>query len=199
MEVCQKEMKDLTERILGLTLVSLGLTREDVKWFKPKDRSKQAQALLHLNSYPICPDPSRAMGLGPHTDSSLLTLLYQSSTTGLQVLRDNVGWVPVHPISGALVVNIGDLMHILSNGQFKSAMHQAVVNKTHHRISAAYFYGPPREVKISPLMKLIDHKHPPLYHPVTWKEYLDAKAMHFNKTLDLLRNDVCIDVEYINK
>ncbi|GMY35954.1 gibberellin 3-beta-dioxygenase 3-like [Fagus crenata] len=198
-EVCQKEMKDLTERILGLTLVSLGLTREDVKWFKPKDRSKQAQALLHLNSYPICPDPSRAMGLGPHTDSSLLTLLYQSSTTGLQVLRDNVGWVPVHPISGALVVNIGDLMHILSNGQFKSAMHQAVVSKTHHRISAAYFYGPPREVKISPLMKLIDRKHPPLYRPVTWKEYLDAKAMHFNKTLDLLRNDVCIDVEYINK
>ncbi|KAM3713980.1 hypothetical protein ACJW30_01G299300 [Castanea mollissima] len=192
MEVCQKEMKDLTERILGLMLVSLSLTREDVKWFKPNDRKKQPQALLHLNSYPICPDPSRAVGLAPHTDSSLLTLLHQSSTTGLQVLRDSVGWVPVHPISGALVVNTGDLMHVLSNGRFKSALHQVVVNKTHHRISVAYFYGPPGNVKISPSMKLIDHKHPPLYRSVTWKEYLDAKAKHFNKALDLIRNDVYI-------
>ncbi|XP_059431642.1 gibberellin 3-beta-dioxygenase 3 [Corylus avellana] len=192
MEEYQREIGDLTERILGLMLGSLGLTRDDVRWFKPKDGRKHSQALLHLNSYPVCPDPSQAMGLAPHTDSSLLTLLHQSSTGGLQVLRDNVGWVPVHPIAGALVVNTGDLMHILSNGQFKSAMHQVLVNETHHRISIAYFYGPPGDVNISPPTKLTNHKHPPLYRPVTWKEYLDAKAMHFNKALDLIRNDVHI-------
>jgi gibberellin 3-beta-dioxygenase len=192
MEEYQREIKDLTERILGLMLRSLGLTPDDVRWFKPKDGSKHSQALLHLNSYPVCPDPSQAMGLAPHTDSSLLTLLYQSGTDGLQVLRDNVGWVPVHPITGALVVNIGDLMHILSNGRFKSAMHQVLVNNTHHRFSTAYFYGPPGDVNISPSTKLTDHKLPPLYRPVTWKEYLDAKAVHFNKALDLIRNEVHI-------
>ncbi|KAL5768918.1 hypothetical protein ACOSQ2_015701 [Xanthoceras sorbifolium] len=186
----QKELMGLTERILGLIFMSLGLTQEDVKCFQPKNGSKHPQALLQLNSYPVCPDPTRAMGLAPHTDSSLLTVLYQNNITGLQVFRENVGWVPVHPITGAFVVNVGDLMHIMCNGRFKSALHRALVNKTHHRVSIAYFYGPPKDVKISPSLKLIDHDHPILYRPVTWKEYLDSKAIHFNKALDLIRYDV---------
>ncbi|KAA8535018.1 hypothetical protein F0562_030021 [Nyssa sinensis] len=189
MEDYQKEMKRLSERIIMLMLESLGLAREDLKWLKPNKGSKQAQGLLQLNSYPVCPDPTRAMGLAPHTDSSLLTLLYQSNISGLQVLQDNSGWVTVQPLAGALVVNIGDLMHILSNGQFKTVLHRAVVNKTQHRLSIAYFYGPPRDVMVSPAMKLTDGDHPPLYRPVTWKEYLDAKAIYFNKALELIRFD----------
>ncbi|KAF5748626.1 gibberellin 3-beta-dioxygenase 3-like [Tripterygium wilfordii] len=186
MEKYQKEMKVVAERLMGLMLTSLDLevAQEDLKWLKPKS----PQALLQLNSYPICPDPDRTMGLAPHTDSSLLTLLYQSNTNGLQILKDDsIGWVPVDPVNGALVVNVGDLMHIVSNGRFKSALHRAVVNKTRHRISIAYFYGPPREVKISPLMKLIDYDHPPVYRAVTWKEYLDAKAVHFNRALEMIK------------
>ncbi|XP_028950702.2 gibberellin 3-beta-dioxygenase 3-like [Malus domestica] len=184
MEEYQKEMKGLALKLIGLMLGSLGLNYEDVKWLKPKNSSRP-QTVLQLNSYPVCPDPTRAMGLAPHTDSSLLTLLNQSSISGLQVLVDGIRWVPAHPIPGALVVNVGDLMHILSNGQFKSAAHRAVVNEVHHRISMAYFYGPPMDVKISPL---IDHNHP-LYQPVTWKEYLDYKATHFEKALEVIRTD----------
>lgn len=176
----------LSEKMIGLVLGSLGLTHEDVKRLGCQ---AQAQGLLHLNSYPECPDPGRAMGLAPHTDSSLLTLLYQSNASGLQVfVDDTLGWVPVNPITGAIVVNVGDLMHILSNARFKSALHRAVVNETHHRVSVAYFYGPPSDLKVAPLNKLTDHDHPPLYRPVTWKEYLDAKATHFNKALEVIRN-----------
>ncbi|KAI7989462.1 Gibberellin 3-beta-dioxygenase 1 [Camellia lanceoleosa] len=189
MEDYQKEMQALSEIIMGLMVTSLGLTHEDVKWFKPNNRSKPPQALLQLNSYPVCPDPSQAMGLAPHTDSSLLTLLYQSNTSGLQVLHGNSGWVTVPPLADALVVNVGDLMHILSNGRFKTTLHRAVVNKAEHRISVAYFFGPSRDAKISPLIKLTDHNHLPLYRPVTWKEYLGVKATYFNKALDLIRLD----------
>lgn len=174
----------LSEKMTGLVLGSLGLTHEDVEWL---GYQAQVEGLLHLNSYPECPDPSRAMGLAPHTDSSLLTLLHQSNASGLQVFADALGWVPVNPITGAIVVNLGDLMHILSNARFKSALHRAVVNNTHHRVSIAYFYGPPRDAKVSPLTQLTDHDHPPLYHPVTWKEYLDAKATHFNRALEVIR------------
>ncbi|KAK0570434.1 hypothetical protein LWI29_001054 [Acer saccharum] len=187
----QKELMGLTERILGLMFTSLDLTQEDVKCFsESKNGSKHPQALLQLNSYPICPDPTRAMGLAPHTDSSLLTLLYQTNISGLQVFRENVGWVLVNPISGAFVVNVGDLMHIICNGRFKTALHRALVNQTHHRISVAYFYGPPKDVNISPSIKLVDRDHPILYRPVTWKEFLDSKATHFNKALDFIRFDV---------
>ncbi|CAK7334846.1 unnamed protein product [Dovyalis caffra] len=185
MEDFQKEIKQLTERIIALMFKSLGLTQEDVKWLRPKSGYKHPQGVLQLNSYPMCPNPNQAMGLAPHTDSSLLTLLYQSNISGLQVFGDDdIGWVPVHPLPHALVVNVGDLMHIISNGRFKNALHRAVVNQTHHRLSIAYFYGPPTDIMISPL---VDFDHPPLYRQVTWKDYLDAKATHFNEALDFIK------------
>lgn len=45
------------------------------------------------------------------------------------------------------------------------------------------------DVKISPPMKLFGQDHPPLYRPVTWKEYLGIKGTHFNRALELIRND----------
>ncbi|OMO57974.1 Oxoglutarate/iron-dependent dioxygenase [Corchorus olitorius] len=85
--------------------------------------------------------------------------------------HDELGWTPVEPVEGALVVNAGDLMHILTNGRFKSLLHRAMVNNT------AYFYGRPKDAKVSPLKKLIEYdgNNPPLFHPVIWKEYLEAK------------------------
>ncbi|KAL5729444.1 gibberellin 3beta-dioxygenase [Ranunculus cassubicifolius] len=187
MEEYEKEMKNLATRIMWVMLGSLGITKEDLKWASPKGELQGACAALQMNSYPPCPDPNRAMGLAAHTDSTLLTLLYQNNTSGLQVLRDGVGWVTVPPVTGALVVNVGDLIHILSNGRYPSILHRAVVHRTRHRLSIAYLYGPPPTTQISPLPKLIDLKNPPLYRSVTWSEYLGTKAKHFNKALSSVR------------
>ncbi|KAE9453442.1 hypothetical protein C3L33_14611, partial [Rhododendron williamsianum] len=186
-EEYEKEMQKLAGRLMGLMLGSLGIAQEDVDWAGP---NKEGAAAIQLNSYPACPDPDRAMGLAAHTDSTLLTILYQNNTSGLQVLRDASGWVTVPPVPGALVVNIGDLLHILSNGSYPSVLHRAVVNRTQQRLSVAYLYGPPSNVQISPLSKLLDPTHPPLYRPVTWTEYLGAKAKHFNEALSSVQ--LCI-------
>uniref|UniRef100_A0A5B7BWC3 gibberellin 3beta-dioxygenase n=1 Tax=Davidia involucrata TaxID=16924 RepID=A0A5B7BWC3_DAVIN len=186
-EEYEKEMKQLAGRLMWLMLGSLNITKEDVKWAGPKGDFKGASGVLQLNSYPACPDPDRAMGLAAHTDSTLLTILHQNNTSGLQVLREGTGWVTVPPLPGTLVVNVGDLLHILSNGLYPSVLHRAVVNRTRHRLSIAYLYGPPASVQISPLSKLVDPSHPPLYRPVTWSEYLGTKAKHFNKALSSVR------------
>lgn len=173
---------------MWLVLGSLGITTQDVKWAGPKGHFTDASAALQLNYYPACPDPDRAMGLAEHTDSTLLTILYQNNTSGLQVLKEGTGWVMVPPIPGALVVNVGDLIHILSNGSYQSVLHRAVVNRAKHRLSIAYLYGPPSSVQISPLQKLVGPSHPPLYRPITWSEYLDTKAKHFNKALSSVKS-----------
>lgn len=182
-------MNKLAKRLMWLMLGSLNITEEDVKWAPPKDQLDEGGcAALQLNSYPACPDPGRAMGLAAHTDSTILTILHQSNTSGLQVAREGGnGWVTVPPHPGALVIHVGDLMHILSNGLYPSALHRAVVNRTRHRLSVAYLYGPPSSVKISPLAKLVDHCHPQLYRPITWSEYLGTKAKHFDKALTSVR------------
>lgn len=181
-------MEKLAGRLMWLILGSSGITKDDVKWaFGPKGESKGGCAALQLNSYPACPDPGRAMGLAAHTDSTILTILHQNNTTGLQVYQEGNGWVTVPPIPGALVINVGDLLHILSNGSYPSVLHRAVVNRTQHRLSVAYLYGPPTGVKVSPLSKLVDQRHPPLYRAVTWSEYLGIKAKHFDKALSSVR------------
>ena len=184
-EEYNKQMKKLAERLMQLMLLSLGLT-EDIKWAGPMNEFRDITSVLQLNSYPACPNPNQAMGLAAHTDSSLLTILYQSRTSGLQVLRPEdhhspARWVMVPPIPGALVVNVGDLCHILSNGRFQSVLHRAVVNRTHHRVSAAYICGPPAHVKVSPITMPVGRY--PAYRPVTWREYLGLKARLFDKAL----------------
>lgn len=181
-------MKRLAGKLMWLMLGSLGITKSDIRWAGPNGEFKGASAALQLNSYPACPDPDRAMGLAAHTDSTLLTILYQNTTSGLQVLREgSAGWVTVPPIRGALVVNVGDLLHILSNGMYPSVLHRAVVNRSCHRLSIAYLYGPPASVQISPLPRLVSRSQPPLYRPVTWNEYLGTKAKHFNEALSSVR------------
>ncbi|KAL3824328.1 hypothetical protein ACJIZ3_020357 [Penstemon smallii] len=186
-EEYQKAMKKLAGKLMWLMLGSLGITEDDVEWVGCKGEERGCSA-LQLNSYPTCPDPDRAMGLAAHTDSTILTILHQSNTRGLQVFKEEgTGWVTVPPHPGALVVHVGDLMHILSNGLYPSVLHRAIVNRTQHRLSVAYLYGPPASVKISPLQKLVDISHPQMYRPITWSEYLGTKAKHFDKALTSVR------------
>ncbi|OIW11910.1 hypothetical protein TanjilG_18183 [Lupinus angustifolius] len=151
----EEAMEKLARKLMLLMLASLRISKEELKWAGPRGEFKGACAALHLNSYPSCPNPDRAMGLAPHTDSTLLTILYQSSISGLQVLREGAMWEVVHPLHGGLVINVGDLLHILSNGLYPSVLHRVLVNRTEQRFSIAYLYGPSEDVQICPHEKLV--------------------------------------------
>lgn len=187
-----KNMKETAKKVLNVVLLSLGLDDEVTggRAGLLKELLGQAADVLQLNSYPRCPEPEKAMGMAAHTDSGLLTVLHQSAGShGLQVLHKEDGsgsarWVPVPPLQGALVIHAGDLLQIISNGQFRSARHRAVVNRAEHRISAAYIVGPPGHVKVGPIIKLIEPGQRPMYRPVTWPEYLQIRALSFDKALE---------------
>ncbi|GMH15152.1 hypothetical protein Nepgr_016993 [Nepenthes gracilis] len=183
----KKEMKQLAQKLTWLMLSPLGITQEDVKWAGPEGEFEGASAALQLNSYPTCPDPNRAMGLAAHTDSTLITILFQNNIAGLQVLREGFGWVTVSPIPRGLTINVGDMLHIMSNGLYPSVLHRATVNLTRHRLSVAYLFGPPWEAHVSPISKVVDSDHPPLYRAVTLREYREMRAEHFDKALSLVR------------
>jgi isopenicillin N synthase-like dioxygenase len=57
-------------------------------------------------------------GVGAHKDGGFLTLLLQDANKGLQVEYAG-GWVDVDPIPGTLVVNIGELLELASNGYLR--------------------------------------------------------------------------------
>ncbi|KAK4277127.1 hypothetical protein QN277_015172 [Acacia crassicarpa] len=178
MENYQKQMKVLAEKLTGIILRILKISEEEAKWVG----SSGSTGAVQLNYYPQCPEPNRAMGLAPHTDTSLFTILHQSQTEGLQIFKDQVGWVPVRPHPRALVVNAGDLLHIISNARFPCVLHRVVVNRVQHRYSVAYFYGPPLDYVLS--SPLADEQA--RFRGVTVKEYIGIKAKNLGKAISLI-------------
>lgn len=181
-------MKKLVKKMMSLIGRSLGLSTGDfMRWCRIHDENygKGLQAgALQMNYYPPCPQPLRTMGLAPHTDSVCLTILYQGEVAGLQI-QHRGEWVTVPAIPNALVVNVGDLLQILSNGRYKSRLHRAMANRSRSRLSIAYLWGPPPRDVIMPVPQLVDSNHPLLYKSLTWNEYLVAKALHFDQALQL--------------
>ncbi|KAJ9146602.1 hypothetical protein P3X46_028844 [Hevea brasiliensis] len=181
MEDGQKKMEELATTLMHKILEYLAVSEEEMKWLGSPEVASTA---LQLNSYPLCPDPNRAMGLAPHTDTSLFTILHQR-ISGLQIFKEGVGWGLVHPISGALVVNVGDLLHILSNARFPSVLHRVVMKETKQRFSVAFFYSPPVDFNLDPLG--LSSGQIPLYHSVSVAEYVGRKAKDLNKALASIR------------
>ncbi|KAK4737522.1 hypothetical protein R3W88_001219 [Solanum pinnatisectum] len=185
MENYQKKMKVLSFQLCLFILNYLQPSQD-----QHSINSFEFAGALQLNSYPCCPNPNHALGLAPHTDSLFLTILHQTNNTkGLQILKKDQGWTSISPVSNdALIVNVGDLLHILSNGEFPSVYHRVLVDQTKHRFSLAYFFGPQLDSMISPLVSSKDNDGVVLkYRNVKVKEYLGLKAKHLEKVFSMIR------------
>lgn len=142
------------------------------------ERSLQLDSALQVfvaNYYPPCPQPELAMGLIPHSDHGLFTLLIQNEVGGLQI-QHNGKWVDVNPLPNSILVNTGDHLEIFSNGKYKSVLHRAAVNHKKTRISLAIANGPSLESIVRPAPALLDSESSgvvPTYSPVKYGEYLE--------------------------
>uniref|UniRef100_A0A803N160 Uncharacterized protein n=1 Tax=Chenopodium quinoa TaxID=63459 RepID=A0A803N160_CHEQI len=82
----QTKMNDLGDKLKSLIFKSLNIPTPEEATLKDHNYA------IHLNSYPPCPDSSQTMGIGPHTDTLLFTILHQSgNASGLQVYKDEFG------------------------------------------------------------------------------------------------------------
>ncbi|CAN6326694.1 unnamed protein product [Urochloa humidicola] len=68
---------------------------------------------------------------------------------GLEVLKDG-RWTDVQPLAGAIVVNTGDQIEVLSGGRYRSAWHRVLPMRDGNRRSIASFYNPANEATIEP-------------------------------------------------
>ncbi|XP_066398441.1 gibberellin 2-beta-dioxygenase 5-like [Miscanthus floridulus] len=127
----------------------------------------RSTCFLRLNRYPPCAAPSGAYGLCPHTDSDFLTILHQDGVGGLQLVKAG-RWVAVKPNPGALIVNVGDLLHAWSNDRYRSVEHRVMASAARERFSVAFFLCPSYDTLIRPRCGA---GGPPRYESFTFGEY----------------------------
>jgi isopenicillin N synthase-like dioxygenase len=109
--------------------------------------------MIHLGNYhlfrpihypPLCGNEEPgAIRAAEHTDIDLLTLLFPSSSKGLQVKLPSGEWADVPCDQDWLVINIGDMLDECSGGYFPATLHR-VCNpegeaKKESRLSMPYF------------------------------------------------------------
>lgn len=140
LEQLYSELQSLSSTILSLLATSLN---KPADFFTPYlTDSLSTLRLLHYpsplpsssnttdisidNASTPPPEPSDSTKLSctPHTDSGILTLLHQDSTGGLEVQDSSGKWVPAPYVPESIVVNIGDLMAMVSGGRFVATMHR---------------------------------------------------------------------------
>ncbi|CAA7039841.1 unnamed protein product [Microthlaspi erraticum] len=166
-----ERIKPITKKILDILISNLNSTID-----KSNEETLMGTTRMNFNYYPECPDPSLAVGTGRHSDINTLTLLLQEdgvlSSLYARATEDGDEWVNVPPIPGAIVVNIGDVLQILSNNRYRSVEHCVVVNKFCSRVSVPVFCGPVHDAVIEPLPEVLQNNEVAGYRNIVYSDYL---------------------------
>ena len=96
------EMKGLAQKLMGLISESLGLRGSYIE-----EAVGELYQNITISYYPPCPQPDLTLGLQPHSDMGVITLLIQDDVGGLEVLKDDQ-WITVDPLSDAILVILAD-------------------------------------------------------------------------------------------
>ena len=134
----QQAMTGMSLRLLRAFAQALSLPQESFDQLygdKPNEHIK-------LMRYPgQVPDESN-QGVGAHKDSGFLSFLLQDHQTGLQVEIEEGHWIDALPWENTLVVNIGELLELATNGYLRATVHRVLSPpEGSERLSIAFFLG----------------------------------------------------------
>ncbi|XWS38614.1 hypothetical protein CRYUN_Cryun19dG0145800 [Craigia yunnanensis] len=129
MEAYYKKVMSAGTKLISLIALALYL---DEDFFQKLGALNEPLAFMGLFHYPGEVDSSKeeVYGASAHSDFGMITLLLTDGVPGLQVCSEKFKqprvWEDVPSISGAFIVNIGDMMERCTNCLFRSTMHRVV-------------------------------------------------------------------------
>ena len=144
------------------------------------DTVRDGNSVMRLLHYPpIQGEPGSNVRAGAHEDINTITLLLGAEEAGLELLTKDGRWIPVSPKPGELVVNIGDMLQRLTNGQLRSTTHRVVnpppERRGFSRYSMPFFLHFRSDFLIEPLPGTVPAGEQPKWPPITANDYLQER------------------------
>lgn len=125
--------------------------------------------------YPPMPDDAapNQLGAGAHSDWGLLTILLQDDLGGLEVRNADGDWIAAPPVEGAFIVNLGEMLPILTNDLYKATMHRVLNNHSEKtRYSAPTFVDPEYFYRVACVSTCLPDAGEPKFPSMTAGEHL---------------------------
>jgi isopenicillin N synthase-like dioxygenase len=120
-----------------------------------RDMVTDSDTIVRVLYYPpVAPTtPPGAVRSAAHEDINLITLLSGATSDGLELLRHDGSWMPVHTGFDTIVVDAGDMLQNVTNGLYKSTTHRVVNpgDATNERFSMPCFVHARADVDLTPL------------------------------------------------
>ena len=141
------------------------------------EMARDGNSVLRLIHYPrldsqFIPGAVRA---AEHEDINLLTLLCESTSSGLELLTREGDWLPIDALKGTIVVDSGDMLHRVTNDVIPATTHRVVNPKSTaediERYSMPFFVHPYPECILAPLPEC----GTPKYQPITADAFLQQR------------------------
>jgi isopenicillin N synthase-like dioxygenase len=141
------EMDRLNAAVLRALCGQLGLDAARVLGMLEQPLSN-----MTLLNYPSAPVDAPGWGIHPHKDFNFLTFLAHDPVGGLEVRTLDGQWLDAQCATDEYVVNIGDMLELLSGGRLVSTPHRVSNRSGLQRQSFPYFSVPRHDVWVQPLL-----------------------------------------------
>ena len=143
------------------------------------EMARGGDSIVRVIHYPVCDgfDEPGKMRAAQHEDINLMTLLPESTESGLELLTREGEWLPIHAIEGQMIVDTGDMMQRITNGLLPATTHRVVnpAGEPTPRYSMSFFVHPRPEVMLEVLDVCLAEGEEPRTEPVTAEEYLNER------------------------
>jgi isopenicillin N synthase-like dioxygenase len=145
------------------------------------DMAHDGNSVLRIIHYPPLKDMFIPGGVraAEHEDINLITLLCESTSSGLEILTRQGDWLAVDALKGQIVVDSGDMLSRITNEVIPSTTHRVVNPPSNKedvvRYSMPFFVHPYPDCMLKIFDQCVSETNPKRYPDITADDFLQQR------------------------
>ncbi|KAF3651378.1 putative 50S ribosomal protein L6, chloroplastic-like [Capsicum annuum] len=180
-----KKLSEFDDLVKRMVFEKLGLEKY------LDEHKKSGDYLLAMIKYRAPKAGETNVGIPPHTDNIISTILSQHDQDGLQILDKNGQWLDVQfSTPNSYVFLVSDCLKAFTNGRLNCLIHRVIIGNE-ERYSVGFPLIPKEGYIIKVPEELVDENHPLLYKPFDGSKLLPFYMAEGRRGVSATLEDFC--------